>query len=452
MAVIKFYGRERELALLSRLREPFFAVVYGRRRIGKTALVLKFLEGRDHLYFFVNPKKSSRALLEEYGEALREAMGLPSYVKPGSWEEFFDLLFKYRGVVAFDEFQWFIEVAPEVPFILQKKWDLSKEKPSVVITGSVVGMVRRLVAEAGAPLFGRADLVLELIELEPWAVFQWLSDMGVGREEAFKFYLLFGGVPYYYRLCHSWGIRAVEDAVRLLVAGEGGPLKTEPEVVLAESLGREYKTHLAILDAIARGRTKLEEIASYAGVKATSLTPYLKDLTEGLGLLVKYRGRRPYYQIRDRYYAFWLRAVYRWRDVAPEDRLLDHALRELEGFYPWAFEAAMREVVHLFYPVSKVAKEVVYVREGGLRRQIDVDIYAVNEEARYVVLAEAKWGRADPAEEAARLKKAAEALAPRGWEVRYAVFAREVEGGAPGVDAYDLEEIIERLSKPQTSA
>ncbi|MEZ0318772.1 MAG: ATP-binding protein, partial [Pyrobaculum sp.] len=81
------------------------------------------------------------------------------------------------------------------------------------------------------------------------------------------------------------------------------------------------------------------------------------------------------------------------------------------------------------------SKEVVYVKEGGTRRQIDIDIYAVNEEARFAVLAEAKWGRASPAEEAAKLKKAAEALTPKGWQVRYAVFAKEVEDDAPDVDA-----------------
>lgn len=446
MSIIKFYGREKELALLSRLKEPFLAVIYGRRRIGKTALILKFLEGKEHLYFFVNPKKPSRALLEEYGEALRSALGLPSYVKVGDWEEFFDLLFRYRGFVAFDEFQWFLEVAPEVPFILQKRWDLSREKPSIIVAGSVVGMMRRLVVEAGAPLFGRADLVLELKELEPRAVFKWLADMGIEGEEAFKFYLLFGGVPYYYRLCQNWSIRTVEDVVRTLVAGEGGPLKSEPEAVLAESLGGEYRTHLAILDAVARGRTKLEEIASYAGVKATSLPPYIRDLAEGLGLLVKYRGRRPYYQVRDRFYAFWLRAVYKWRDVVPEERLADYALRELEAFYPWAFEAAMRELIYLFYPVSKTTKEVVYLREGGSRKPIDVDIFAVDEDSKTAVLAEAKWGEADPLEEVARLRAAAEVLAPRGWDVRYAVFAKKLKRRAPGVDAYDLDDVLKRLT------
>jgi AAA+ ATPase superfamily predicted ATPase len=132
MAVIKLYGRERELGLLRRLREPFRAVVYGRRRVGKTALVLKFLEERPHLYFFVNPRKPPRLLLEEYGEALRRAAGLPGYVRFASWDEFFDVFFSLRGyAVAFDEFQWFAEVAPEVLYILQRFWDTRAEKPSL---------------------------------------------------------------------------------------------------------------------------------------------------------------------------------------------------------------------------------------------------------------------------------------------------------------------------------
>ncbi len=130
------------------MKEPFLAVIYGRRRIGKTALVLKFLEERPHLYFFENPKKPPHLLLEEYGEALRRAAGLPGYVRFRTWDEFFESLFSLRGyVVAFDQFQWFMEVAPEVPYILQRFWDVKTGKPSIVITGSVVGLVKRLVAE-----------------------------------------------------------------------------------------------------------------------------------------------------------------------------------------------------------------------------------------------------------------------------------------------------------------
>ena len=86
---------------------------------------------------------------------------------------------------------------------------------------------------------------------------------------------------------------------------------------MAEALGGEYRTHLAILDAVARGATKLQQIASHARVKATSLPPYIRDLAELLHVLTRFRGRRTYYEFRDRFYAFWLRAVYRHRDVTP---------------------------------------------------------------------------------------------------------------------------------------
>ncbi|MCU7786891.1 ATP-binding protein [Pyrobaculum sp. 3827-6] len=459
MAVIKLYGRERELALLGRLKPPFLAVVYGRRRIGKTALVLSFISARPHLYFFVNPKKPRGVLLEEFGEALRRVAGLPSYVRFADWEEFFDVLFQLRGyVVAFDEFQWFLETAPEVPYILQKMWDTRVEKPSVILTGSVVGMVKRLVAEAGSPLFGRADLVLELGELEPPAVFRWLGDMGVVGEEAFKLFLLFGGVPYYYRLAQQWGVKTAEDAVRLLVAGEGGPLRHEVEFVLAESLGREYRTHLAILDAVAGGATKLEQIASRAGVKATSLPPYLNDLVNLLGVLERRRSKRVYYEIRDRFYAYWLRSVYRHGDVAAGEALVEAAVRELERFYPWAFEAAVRQILPRFYPVKKVSREVVHIREGGRRVQLDVDALGVDEERRFAVLAEAKWGAADPREIVPKLRKAAEMLIPPGWTTRLAIFAKSFTAETEEADLIDLGTILQNLAQstpsvytPQTS-
>ncbi|WP_148682365.1 AAA family ATPase [Pyrobaculum neutrophilum] len=446
MDVIRIYGRERELSLLRRLREPFLAVVYGRRRIGKTALVLKFLEGRPHLYLFVNPRKPPRLLLEEYGEAVKRAAGLPPYVRFQSWEELFDALFSLRGyVVAFDEFQWFLEAAPEVPYILQKMWDVRREKPSFIVTGSVVGMVKRLVAESGSPLFGRADLVLELGELPPSAVFQWLGDMGVSGEEALRLYLLFGGVPYYYRLAERWGVRTAEEAVRALVAGEGAPLRDEVERVLAESLGGQYRTHLAILDAVAGGATKLEQIASHAGVKATSLPPYMHELTDVLHVLERRRGRRTYYELRDRFYAFWLRAIYRRRETTPEHRLADEAAAALEDFYPWAFEALVRDVIPHLYPVPKATREVVAVRSGGRRVHVEVDAFARNEEERLAVLAEAKWGRADPAQILPKLRAAAQALVPPGWRVKYAIFAREFARGAEEADLIDLQTLIQKL-------
>ena len=129
---------------------------------------------------------------------------------------------------------------------------------------------------------------MELGELESSAVFQWLGDLGI--RGASDFTSSSAGCLTTTAWSSSGG--TVEEAVRLLVAG--GPLRHEVEFVLAEFLGREYRSHLAILDAVARGATKLEQIASHVGIKTTSLTPYLRDLTELLGILTRFKARRTY--------------------------------------------------------------------------------------------------------------------------------------------------------------
>jgi len=93
-----------------------------------TTLALKFCENKDYLYFFVNPKKTEMLLIEEFLELLKTKVKIEEYVKPKNWEEFFALLFeKYNGIVIFDEFQWFLDINQQVPFILQKYIDKKKE-------------------------------------------------------------------------------------------------------------------------------------------------------------------------------------------------------------------------------------------------------------------------------------------------------------------------------------
>jgi len=190
---------------------------------------------------------------------------------------------------------------------------------------------------------------------------------------------------------------------------------------------------------VAGGATKLEQIASHAGVKATSLPPYMSDLTELLHVLTRFR--RTYYEFRDRFYAFWLRAVYRHRDVTPEDALGD-AATELEEFFRWAFEATVRELLPRLYPVRRATKETALLRSGGRRVQLDVDAFGVNEERKFAVLAEAKWGPADPDEVLPKLRAAAQALIPSGWEVKYAIFTKSFTREAREADLITVEALM----------
>ncbi|HDH07078.1 MAG TPA: ATP-binding protein, partial [Thermoproteales archaeon] len=277
MNVIKFYDREKELKLLRSVKKPFLAIVYGRRRVGKTRLLLEYVKNEDFLYFFVNPEKNNKILLEEFVEQMRNKIKLPTYVRPANWREFLDLLFSYDGIVIFDEFQWFNKLNPSFIFDLQKFWDTREQKPTIIISGSIIGMIKKVFEEQGSPLHGRADIKIELKPLEMKVVFEILDDLGIKSiEEKVKFYLIFGGIPYYYSLAWKYSVKSLKEALRRLVFEEHAPLRNEVEIILREAFGKEYHTYASILSAISEGATKLVEIANKIGLKPTSLPPYLK--------------------------------------------------------------------------------------------------------------------------------------------------------------------------------
>ncbi len=418
MNIIKFYNREKELELLERVEKPFFAIIYGRRRIGKTTLALKFVQDKDFIYFFVNPKKPENLLLEEFTGILKEKLNLPEYVRPTNWEEFFELLFKnYNGYVIFDEFQWFLEINKEVPFILQKYWDIHKGV-SIILTGSIIGMIKKLFIEENSPLFKRADITINLREFDIKTVFEILNDIGIKNlEEKFEFYLLFGGVPYYYHLLKKYRINTIDDAIKILVLDENAHLRNEVEEVMIEAFKREYKTYLAILYAIAEGKTKLAEIASCAGIKTTSLMPYIYDLMNLLGIIEKQRtglGKKHIYLVKDKFHNFWLRYIYKYSCTLDKEKLFEKIKADINNFFGWSFEVTVRENITKIFPYFKTyIKYYGHFRKRGKREVFDIDILAYDSQTKGILFAECKW------QERVNAKKIAKELAEKAQYVRW---------------------------------
>ncbi len=400
MQIIKFYNREKELSLLEKVKKPFFCIIYGRRRVGKTSLVLNFLKDKDFVYFFVNPKKSENMLLEEFTQILLEKGVIKEYFRPKNWEEFFKLLFEnYQKFVIFDEFQWFLDVNKSVPYILQKYWDISLKKPSIILTGSIIGMVKDLFEKEGAPFFKRADVKIKLKPFEIHTVFEILNDLKIENiEEKFKLYLLFGGLPYYYSLLRKYSIRNVEEAIKNLVLSEHAPLRNEVEEILVEAFKREYKTYLSILFAIAEGKTKIEEIASYAKIKPTSLMPYIYDLMNHLELIEKQRigfKKKHVYEICDFFHRFWLRYVYKYSTILEydEEAVFARVKKDLNSFFGKNFEIFVRELIRKYFSLKfeKVMKYIGFRRVREERKVFDIDILALNEHTKQILFAECKW-------------------------------------------------------------
>ncbi|HUH07792.1 MAG TPA: ATP-binding protein, partial [Egibacteraceae bacterium] len=163
----KFENRERELAALERAvgERPGLAVVSGRRRVGKTALLDRFAGGRRSVFL-----PGTRAAVPEALRRLEERVRAAAPPVPGdlldlgrldSWDAALGyLLARARDeplLVVLDEFPYLCEADPALPSTLQARWDHRADSQlSIVLAGSHVGLMEQLVA-ADAPLFGRAD-------------------------------------------------------------------------------------------------------------------------------------------------------------------------------------------------------------------------------------------------------------------------------------------------------
>ena len=456
MSIIKFYNREEELKLL-RKPKPLVAVIYGRRRVGKTTLILKFCENEDFLYFFVNPKKTQTLLIEEYFELVKHKLGLEEYMRPRNWEEFFSILFeKYKGIVVFDEFQWFLDVNPEVPFIIQKWLDMKKGL-NIIISGSVVGMMRKLFLEEGSPLFKRENVIIKLEPFDYKIVFKILDSIGIKNvEEKIKFYMVFGGMPHYYNLLLSYGIKDFWEVIKTLVLQPHAPLKNEVEEIFKESLGKDYKTHFSILLAIGQGKTKLEEVSSYSSIKQTSIMAYIYDLRDLLEIIEERRyfgKRKKYYALKDNFSKFWFRYVYKNFSLLEVDweKVFDEIKDDINNYFGLVFEDFAREfLVELSkkgeVSFTKIEKFVSYYRKGSERKMFEIDIACTDEKRNEITFFEVKWKELKKEEAENILKEMEERTLAIRENKKFGIIAKMVENKEgfrrKGYKIFDLRDIV----------
>jgi AAA+ ATPase superfamily predicted ATPase len=392
-----FHGREEELKELKYLfkKRPSMAVLVGRRRIGKTTIIQKMLEDHDGLYFYIDKDKKSPMMLEEFSEYMHRKLKTPSYLKFERWADLYDyLLNNYDGMVAFDEFQRLLDIEPSAITELQNKWDTLKKKSNVflVLSGSNIGMIKKIFNKEGAPLYKRAD---NRLRLRPFS-FREMSDLlhkiGVNDiKEKIRLFAIFGGVPYYYEMIEKYECKSAIEAIEKLLLREYAPLEDEIKDVMIEGFGKDHPTYYAIISAIALGKTTKKEIGDIAGIKETSLSPYLYDLMEMAGLVEyevpvtekrEWKSKRGHYILKDPFFEFWFRFIFRNRSIyeIKEYRYLTKMINEqLDGFVGRKFEKIVKEALR--------AKHMKIGRWWS-RKGDEIDLIGLNERA---LLVECKW-------------------------------------------------------------
>lgn len=326
-----FVGRTQELRTLNyhySLNKFQMLVVYGRRRVGKTALISKFCEGKPTLWF--TAKEQSAVLnLRGFSTQARSFFGETEDAGAFStWEDAFSYIARKANeqqrqfIFVFDEFPYAASVEPALPSTLQIAIDhlFNNTKVMMILCGSNEGFMEGKVLGYHSPLYGRRNAQ---IQLKPFDLFDacLMMPANANWKERIQYYAVFGGTPYY--LEQIDGNMTFRDNVISRCFSQSGILYQEPTMLLRQEL-REPMLYSSILDAIGSGRTRPKEIAEYAGIEQNSIGSYLRTL-EQLRIIERLvpfgenpiHSRKGLWKLRDPFFAYW------YRFVAPSTQLID---------------------------------------------------------------------------------------------------------------------------------
>jgi AAA+ ATPase superfamily predicted ATPase len=314
-----FVGREKELADLNEMYEQDkfqLFVLYGRRRVGKTTLLNEFCKGKPTIFYSaeqsnnkLNLEKFSTQVFQFYGETTLEPFS--------SWEN--ALIYinnrqsEKRLVLVFDEFPYLVRKNRALLSTLQHLIDhtLQFGKLFIVLCGSYMGFMEKEVLGAKSPIFGRRTGQLHMKSFDYRTSIRFMEDFN--DEEKIELYGAFGGTALY--LQQIQGGKSVEENIKNSFLKVTAYLYEEPLLLLRQEV-QEPGTYSAIIEAIANGATKANEIATKIGEAPAKCIKYINILCE-LGIIYKESPfgekettRKTLYGISDFMFRFWYRYVF----------------------------------------------------------------------------------------------------------------------------------------------
>jgi hypothetical protein len=272
---IAFINREKEIHALSSVKDTGLAVVYGRRRIGKTRLLNEWLQRHGGLYSQSIMASREMQVRQLYLD-IKDALGLD--IEPKDWSEVFALLTatKRKLIVCIDEFPYLVATDPSLPSILQRWLDHKNNNVFLILSGSSQRMMHDVFLNKNAPLYGRARKILHIGPMD-YPHFCQALKLKVDTKKSFLLFALVGGIPRYWEFIHKEDsvIAVAED----LYFNYAALLENEPAKLLSDEK-IDGIMPVNILEAIGRGSTKPSEIAARIGTAQTNLSRVLQLLKD----------------------------------------------------------------------------------------------------------------------------------------------------------------------------
>mgnify|MGYP005777582005 FL=1 len=322
----KFVNRAKELESLEKqyaTDQSSLVIVYGRRRVGKTALITEFLKRHSNSLYFLATEESEMQNLNYFKVQVAEFTG-NELLKSAAvdWLNVFKTLIDYKTetkkVIVLDEFQYIGQSNSAFPSIMQKVWDtvLKDANVMLILCGSLVSLMRSQTLDYSSPLYGRRTGQIKLKQI-PFSHYHEFFE-GRTNNDLLPFYAVTGGVPKYIEtFC---GYTDIYEAIEQNVLNSQSFLYEEPYFLLQKEVS-EIGSYFSLIKAIAMGNRKLSDIATNLGLKQTGLTKYLKVLID-LDLIEREipvtetapeKSKSGLYRLTDNFIAFWFKFVYPYR-------------------------------------------------------------------------------------------------------------------------------------------
>ncbi len=401
-----FIGREQELNTLNKLyhSDKFeFVVIYGRRRVGKTALISEFSKDKDTIFFTgveTNAKQNldnfSRCIME-YNTGIAVDSSFSSF--QSALEYVFGLAKTKRLVLVIDEYPYVARASKSLASTLQLLIDKNKDssKLFLILCGSSMSYIEDHVLAYKAPLYGRRTAQLKIKPFDFFEVCRYFAKFS-DIDKALA-YGIVGGTPQY--LMQIDDHLSIEDNIKNTHLTPSSSIFEEPNNLLKQEV-REPAIYNAVITAIATGCSKMNEISNKIDEDTSVCATYIKNLI-ALGIVKKESpygeksSRKTIYSIEDTMFSFWYRFVPENISVISRgatDLAYRRIAPELPSYMGGVFEEICKQYLWKLLLEDKCA-----VNFSGLgrwwgtnpktRTQEEIDIMGTDKDS--ALFAECKW-------------------------------------------------------------
>lgn len=321
---MRFYDRANEMQILQENetqaeRSAVFTVLMGRRRVGKTSLILHALEGRDYAYLFIS-KDNEAVLCRKLQASLEEQLGIHVYGTLTHFRDLFEVIMREsvnrHFTVVFDEFQTLHKINPAIFSEIQDIWDRyhTESRLNLIASGSIQSLMKRIFEDENEPLYGRPTSKFTLRPFTIAVLKEILSDHcpNYSNEDLLCLYMITGGVAKYVELLMDAQCYTKEKMLNY-VCRQDSYFLTEGKDIVNQEFSDEGTTYFSILQMIAEGMTRRGDID---GAMQKDMGVYLQNLEKNYNmisrlkpLLAKPNSKVTAYEISDQFLRFWFRFI-----------------------------------------------------------------------------------------------------------------------------------------------